>query len=175
MSISLRVLIGCETSGVMRNAFLARGHDAWSCDLLPAVDRSNRQIVAESAPCLAMAGICWPSCTRPARGFATAVCGGCMCRHVVARKRRCGRNWRKARRSSPIAGTPRFPRVAVENPIMHRHARERIRNYQAPAQVVTAVALWRGGVQGDVLLPSGAAEAGADRQARSAGYWNAGA
>jgi len=31
----MRVLIGCEFSGVVRDAFLARGHDAWSCDLLP--------------------------------------------------------------------------------------------------------------------------------------------
>lgn len=31
----LRVLIGCEFSGVVRDAFRACGHDAWSCDLLP--------------------------------------------------------------------------------------------------------------------------------------------
>lgn len=31
----MRVLIGCEFSGVVRDAFLALGHDAWSCDLLP--------------------------------------------------------------------------------------------------------------------------------------------
>jgi hypothetical protein len=30
----LRVLVGCEYSGTVRNAFLDRGHDAWSCDLL---------------------------------------------------------------------------------------------------------------------------------------------
>lgn len=32
----LRVLIGCEFSGIVREAFRARGHDAWSCDLLPS-------------------------------------------------------------------------------------------------------------------------------------------
>lgn len=32
----MRVLIACEFSGVVRDAFLAKGHDAWSCDLLPA-------------------------------------------------------------------------------------------------------------------------------------------
>lgn len=32
----MRVLIGCERSGVIRDAFLARGHDAWSCDLAPS-------------------------------------------------------------------------------------------------------------------------------------------
>ena len=31
----MRVLIGCEYSGVVRDAFIARGHDAMSCDLLP--------------------------------------------------------------------------------------------------------------------------------------------
>ena len=31
----MRVLVSCEFSGVMRDAFLARGHEALSCDLLP--------------------------------------------------------------------------------------------------------------------------------------------
>lgn len=31
----MRVLIGCERSGVIRDAFRARGHDAWSCDIKP--------------------------------------------------------------------------------------------------------------------------------------------
>jgi len=30
------VLVGCEFSGVVRDAFRAAGHDAWSCDLLPS-------------------------------------------------------------------------------------------------------------------------------------------
>lgn len=30
-----RVLVACEFSGVVRRAFRERGHDAWSCDLLP--------------------------------------------------------------------------------------------------------------------------------------------
>jgi site-specific DNA-cytosine methylase len=32
----LRVLIACEISGVVRDAFLKKGHDAWSCDLFPS-------------------------------------------------------------------------------------------------------------------------------------------
>lgn len=32
----MRVLVACEFSGVVRDAFRARGHDAWSCDLLPS-------------------------------------------------------------------------------------------------------------------------------------------
>jgi len=31
----MRVLVACEYSGVVRDAFIARGHDAMSCDLLP--------------------------------------------------------------------------------------------------------------------------------------------
>ncbi len=31
----MKVLIACEYSGVVRDAFIKRGHDAWSCDLLP--------------------------------------------------------------------------------------------------------------------------------------------
>jgi len=32
----MRVLVACEFSGVVRDAFAARGHDAWSCDLEPS-------------------------------------------------------------------------------------------------------------------------------------------
>jgi len=32
----MRVLVACEFSGVVRDAFRKRGHDAWSCDLLPS-------------------------------------------------------------------------------------------------------------------------------------------
>lgn len=32
----MRILIGCECSGIIREAFKARGHDAWSCDLKPS-------------------------------------------------------------------------------------------------------------------------------------------
>lgn len=36
----MRVLVACEFSGVVREAFRRRGHDAISCDLLPAKDGS---------------------------------------------------------------------------------------------------------------------------------------
>ena len=32
----MRALVACEFSGIVREAFRARGHDAWSCDLLPS-------------------------------------------------------------------------------------------------------------------------------------------
>jgi hypothetical protein len=40
----VRILIACEFSGVVRRAFRALGHDAWSCDLLPSEDGSEYHI-----------------------------------------------------------------------------------------------------------------------------------
>ena len=37
----MRVLVACEYSGVVRDAFAALGHDAWSCDLLPTERLGN--------------------------------------------------------------------------------------------------------------------------------------
>lgn len=37
----MRVLVACEFSGTVRDAFAARGHDAWSCDLLPTERPGN--------------------------------------------------------------------------------------------------------------------------------------
>lgn len=31
----MRILVACEYSGIVREAFRARGHDAWSCDIVP--------------------------------------------------------------------------------------------------------------------------------------------
>jgi len=30
----IKILVACECSGAVRDAFLAKGHDAWSCDIL---------------------------------------------------------------------------------------------------------------------------------------------
>ena len=37
----MKVLIACEFSGIVRDAFARRGHDAWSCDLLPTESPGN--------------------------------------------------------------------------------------------------------------------------------------
>lgn len=42
----MRVLVACEFSGVVRRAFRAQGHEAWSCDLLPAEDEDQHHIQA---------------------------------------------------------------------------------------------------------------------------------
>lgn len=133
----MRVLIACEFSGVVRRAFLDRGHDAWSCDLLPSEDRSNRHIVGDARdhlndgwdllmvahpPCtrLCNSGICW--LTSPPRGKTVAD----IWRELDSATALFSAFW-----NAPIE------RIAVENPIMHRHAKERIPNYRDPAQTVT--------------------------------------
>ncbi len=37
----LRILVACEFSGIVRDAFTKRGHDAWSCDLIPTESPGN--------------------------------------------------------------------------------------------------------------------------------------
>jgi site-specific DNA-cytosine methylase len=43
----LKVLVACEFSGRVREAFAKRGHDAWSCDLLPNEDGRLFHIVGD--------------------------------------------------------------------------------------------------------------------------------
>lgn len=44
---SVRILVACECSGVVREAFRAKGHDAWSVDFLPSV-RHGRHIQSDA-------------------------------------------------------------------------------------------------------------------------------
>jgi len=44
MSRPMRVLVACEFSGIVREAFRRLGHDAWSCDIVPALDGSPYHI-----------------------------------------------------------------------------------------------------------------------------------
>ena len=37
----MKVLVSCEYSGMVRDAFAAKGHDAWSCDILPTESPGN--------------------------------------------------------------------------------------------------------------------------------------
>ena len=37
----MKILIACEYSGIVRDAFAAKGHDAWSCDILPTETKGN--------------------------------------------------------------------------------------------------------------------------------------
>lgn len=70
----LRVLVACEFSGIVRDAFLRRGHDAMSCDLLPTENpgphyqgdvrdilANNWDMVIAFPPCthIAVSGAAW--------------------------------------------------------------------------------------------------------------------
>ena len=37
----MKVLIACEYSGTVRDAFTSKGHDAWSCDIIPTESSGN--------------------------------------------------------------------------------------------------------------------------------------
>lgn len=62
----MRVLVACEYSGKVREAFRAAGHDAWFCDLLPADDASPFHIQSDCVPVIAQGWdliIMHPPCT----------------------------------------------------------------------------------------------------------------
>lgn len=133
--MSLRVLIGCEYTGVVRRAFSAAGHDAWSCDLLPAEDGSNRHIVGDVRSVLGdgwdLLVVAHPPCTRLCRSGRRWLSGpGDM---TPPKKLPRGRTWADMRAEFE-AGLDLFvacwrapvPRVAIENPEMHDLARARL-------------------------------------------------
>ena len=131
-----RVLIACEFSGVVRRAFCARGHDAWSCDLLPAEDGSNRHIRCDVREILNdgwdLLIVAHPPCTR--------LClSGVRWLHEPPKGRTKEEMWRELEEAADLFSTlwnAPIPRRAIENPVMHRYARERIRNYRPPAQYI---------------------------------------
>ncbi len=65
----MRVLIACEFSGIVREAFRNRGHDAWSCDLLPAEDGSRHHIQADINWVLHISGWCVGLCFHGGTGI----------------------------------------------------------------------------------------------------------
>lgn len=126
MARPLRVLIGCETSGVMRRAFAARGHDAWSCDLLPAEDGSNRHIRGDLRDYLGegwdLLAVMHPPCTRLCNS-------GVRWLHEPPRGKTLAQMWAELDAGADFfAACWRAPigRVAIENPVMHKHARARL-------------------------------------------------
>ena len=44
---TMKVLVGCEYSGIVREAFRALGHDAWSCDIIESDDNSPHHLVED--------------------------------------------------------------------------------------------------------------------------------
>jgi hypothetical protein len=111
----MRVLIACEFSGVVRRAFRERGHDAWSCDLLPAEDGHDRCHIIGDAVQVAQGNpgrggwhwdlmICHPPCTH------LAVSGARWFKDKRLEQEQA-LNFVRALLNAPI------PRIALENPI----------------------------------------------------------
>ncbi len=130
-----RVLVGCEFSGTVRNAFLALGFDAWSCDLLPAEDGSNRHICGDIRDVLGdgwdLLVVVHPPCTRLCRSGRRWLSGPGKMTPPKALPR--GRTWDDMKAEFE-AGVDLFiacwrapiERVAIENPEMHDLARDRM-------------------------------------------------
>lgn len=153
-----KVLIGCESSGIVRDAFLALGHDAWSCDLLPSQKPTNRHIVGDvrdvmmsdnwdflavmHPPCtrLSNAGVRWLS-KPPTKLEADHYTPNQRDHYnLMDEAQRLAFMWTEldkgAQLFSDIWNVPHIPFVAVENPIMHKHAKARIENFEKAAQTV---------------------------------------
>ena len=151
-----RVLVACEFTGTVRRAFDALGYDAWSCDLRRAADGSNRHIVADVRSVLGdgwdLLMVAHPPCTRlcnsgvrwltepPGRLEADTYSYAEVAAYSkMSRDERLAFMWVKldegAALFSDLWNAP-IDRIAVENPVMHKHGKARIRNYEPFAQSV---------------------------------------
>ncbi len=106
----MRVLIGCEESGVVRRAFRGRGHDAYSCDLLPARDGDRHHFQVDVTDPI-MHGewdlvILHPPCQY------IAVSGNRW--HAGTKERREAQNWTQ---QLWTLARGKVKRVALENPV----------------------------------------------------------
>lgn len=128
----MRILVACEMSGRVREAFRSKGHDAWSCDLLPSLDQSPFHIVGdvlrllESDPnwdCL----IGHPPCTylcnsgvRWLRKKITPTDWNGLQEWTINQERW---DWMEQAREFflSLLNAP-IPKVCIENPIPHRYA-----------------------------------------------------
>lgn len=135
----MKVLVACEYSGIVRRAFAAQGHDAWSFDLLPSEDRHNRHIQGDVSLLLDMLKEDWdllivahPPCTRlcnsGVRWLHTPPPGKTseqILAELVEGANLFSRLW-----------NANAKRICVENPVMHKYAKALITNYEDPAQSV---------------------------------------
>jgi hypothetical protein len=115
----MKVLIACEFSGIVREAFKRRGHDAWSCDLLPT-EMPGQHIQGDVSAILnngwdLMVG--FPPCACLARSGL---------RWIIKDDERKYQMILAAKFFNDLLGAP-IPLIAIENPTQHRFARELIR------------------------------------------------
>ncbi len=118
----MKVLVACEFSGIVRDAFKAKGHDAWSCDLLPT-ERPGNHFTDPIEIILSM-GIKWdlmiahPPCTH------LAVSGARWFKDKVEEQKEAIKFF-MALVDAPIA------KIAIENPISIMS-----RRYRKPDQII---------------------------------------
>lgn len=136
MFIPMRVLVACEYSGTVRNAFLDRGHDAWSCDLLPSEDGSNRHITGDARDLLHLGWdllmVAHPPCTRLCNS-------GVRWLTTPPPGKTKDQMWAELDEGAALFSTfwnAPIERICIENPVMHKHAKARIEGYQDFAQSV---------------------------------------
>lgn len=121
----MRILVACEFSGIVRDAFRTRGHDAWSCDLLPT-EREGPHLQCNVFTVLDQGWdlmiFHWP-CT-----YLTRAGAGWL--YNVPKKPKAGTLFGEARRQAMIESANNFkrllnapvPRICGENPIPYRDA-----------------------------------------------------
>ncbi len=126
----MKVLIGCEHSGIVRDAFLERGHDAWSCDLLPSDKPSNRHIQDDIRNVLEidnwdLLAVMHPPCTRLCNS-------GVRWLKTPPPGKTLAQMWSELDEGAALFSdllNADIPHIAVENPVMHKYAKERIDNF----------------------------------------------
>lgn len=112
----MRVLVACEYSGRVRDAFIAKGHDAMSCDLLPT-DSPGPHYQGDVADVLYDDWdlmVAHPPCTYLANSGVTWL------------HRQEGRwdNMVEGAKFFKILLDAPIPKKAIENPVMHKYAVE---------------------------------------------------
>jgi hypothetical protein len=157
----MRILVGCESSGRVREAVRALGHEAWSCDLLPADDGSPWHFQCDVRHVLhAMRGyfdgfVVHPECTY--------LCGSGW--HWVARGRieDDGRprieHYREALAFALWCMSVDVPRIIMENPIgrlstEYRKPDQIIQPWQFGDDASKATCLWLKGVPKLTINPA---------------------
>lgn len=165
--MSIKVLIGCEESGTVRDAFLALGYDAWSCDLKQAANPTNRHIVGDIRDVMMyddwdIMAVMHPPCTRLANSGARWLdkpaknpVADCTPEEAEAWPRmtdeeKIALTWKHldqgAALFSAVWNADHIPLRAIENPVMHKHAKARITNFRPHSQSVQP---WQFGVEED--------------------------
>lgn len=147
----MRILVGCEFSGTVRRAFAEMGHDAWSNDLLPAEDGSNKHFVGDIRDYLHLGWdllfVAHPPCTRLCNSGVRWLSKPPTNRQpgypveydVWDEAQRLAWLWKELDEGAALFSAcwnAPIDRIAVENPVMHHHAKQRIANFQQAAQHV---------------------------------------